>query len=286
MSDATLAASLADLPGRYRVILCDIWGCVHNGVSVFPEAQRLLEKWIKQGRIVLLLTNAPRPASAVCHQLDGLRLDRASYSGVITSGDTGIAALFAEGRSEAGFIGTAADREILGETGLELLEGPTGDAVICTGLNERLRDPSDYDPDLIAMRARGARLHCFNPDRIVMRGELLEPCAGAIAERYEAMGGSVSWYGKPYPAVYQRALAIASDMTGRRVDRDEVVAVGDSLSTDFVGAARAGFAFVFITHGIEGEKIDDEGAASLIARFSAEQDIELPDPIAVARQLA
>ena len=46
------------------------------------------------------------------------------------------------------------------------------------------------------------------------------------------------------------------------------------------------FAFVFITHGIEGEKIDDEGAQSLIDRFSAEQDIRLPEPIAVARQLA
>ena len=278
--------TLAGLSDRFRIILFDIWGCVHNGVRVFPAAQRLLARWIDQERIVLLLTNAPRPANAVCRQLDGLGLDRASYSAVVTSGDTGIASLLAEGRSEVGFIGTEADREILDESGLTLLDGPLGDAVVCTGLNERLRDAADYDPDLTAMLERGARLHCFNPDRIVMRGELLEPCAGAIAERYEAMGGAVSWYGKPYPAIYERALAIASGLAAREVDRAEVVAVGDSLRTDFVGAARAGFAFIFITHGIEGEKIDDEGAESLIARFSAEEDISLPAPIAVAKQLS
>ena len=280
------AEGLAGLPDRFRVILCDIWGCVHNGVRVFPEAQRLLTRWTGQGRTVLLLTNAPRPASAVCRQLDGLGLDRASYADVVTSGDTGVAALLAEGRTEVGFIGTEADRAIIAEAGLLLLDGPVGEAVVCTGLTEQLRDPADYDGDLKAMRARGARLHCFNPDRIVMRGEALEPCAGAIAERYEAMGGAVSWYGKPYAPVYERALAVASQISGRPVDRDEVAAVGDSVRTDFVGAARAGFAFVFITHGIEGEKIDDEGAESLIARFSSEQDITLPPPLAVAKQLA
>ena len=93
MTEMVHGQGLAVLPATYRVVLCDIWGCVHNGIRVFPEAQQLLTRWVGQGRIVLLLTNAPRPAGAVSRQLTGLGLDRASYSGVITSGDAGVAAL-------------------------------------------------------------------------------------------------------------------------------------------------------------------------------------------------
>ena len=32
-------------------------------------------------------------------------------------------------------------------------------------------------------------------------------CAGALAVRYEALGGSVAWHGKPRPAIYDLCLA-------------------------------------------------------------------------------
>jgi len=286
VSSGTAASSLAQLPGRYRVVLSDIWGCVHDGVHVFPEAQALLSRWRSQGRIVLLITNAPRPAGAVRAQLDRLGLDPASYDGIVTSGDTGLAALRAEGRSEAGFIGTAADRRIIEETGLRLLDGPQSDAVVCTGLEEGKADAAEYDPVLAEMRVRGAHLHCFNPDRVVLRGPVREPCAGAIAERYEAIGGRVTWYGKPYAPIYARALVVAGEKAGRTVEPAEVVAVGDSIRTDLVGAADAGLDFVFVTHGIEGDRIDSEGSAALIARFAEEHGMSLPAPIATAPRLA
>src|SRR5262245_40490587 len=109
MNDRERTNGLALLPDRYRLILCDIWGCVHNGVRVFPEAAALLEFWRGQGRLVFLLTNAPRPASIVQAQLDQLGLNRAAYDAIITSGDTGIAALREQGLTVVGFIGTAGD---------------------------------------------------------------------------------------------------------------------------------------------------------------------------------
>jgi HAD superfamily hydrolase (TIGR01459 family) len=231
------SASLADLPQHYRLVVCDIWGCVHNGIEVFPDAARLLQVWRDQGRIVLLLTNAPRPAAAVERQLGELGLDRSAYDAVITSGDTGLAALRARGHHSAGFIGTAADRRILRETGINLLDGPEGEIVVCTGLKDDSRDPVDHDPELAAMLSRGATLYCLNPDRIVLRGSVAEPCAGAIADRFEAIGGKVEWFGKPYAPVYERSLAVAAEIAGRPIDPGETVAVGDSLKTDCAAAA-------------------------------------------------
>jgi HAD superfamily hydrolase (TIGR01459 family) len=285
MNDRERTVDLTLLPDRYRLILCDIWGCVHNGVRVFPEAAALLERWRGQGRIVLLITNAPRPASVVQAQLDRLGLKRAAYDAIITSGDTGIAALRAQRLTRVGFIGTAGDLAALDGSGLTLLEGPEGKDVVCTGLPDGTSDASEEDAVLSAMLAHGARLHCFNPDRIVLRGERPEQCAGAIAERYEAMGGPVIWYGKPYSAVYERCLATGSELAGRLLAPAEVVAVGDSLATDFVGAARAGFDFVFVTHGIEAEQVDAMGARMLIRRFVDDHGPGLREPVAVVRDL-
>lgn len=285
MNDRERMDGFASPPDRYRLILCDIWGCVHDGVRVFPEAAALLERWRGQDRIVFLITNAPRPAPVVQAQLDRLGLSRAAYDAIITSGDTGIAALRAQRLTSVGFIGTAGDRVALEGCGLTLRAGPEGKDVVCTGLPDGTSDASEEDAVLREMLEHGARLHCFNPDRIVLRGERAEQCAGAIAERYEAMGGDVAWYGKPYLPVYERCLAEGSQLAGRVLSSTEVVAVGDSLATDFVGAARAGFDFVFVTHGIEGEQVDALGARELIRRFGDDHGPGLRDPVAVVREL-
>src|SRR6185295_7328558 len=99
------------LPERYRVILCDIWGVVHDGVRLYPNAAERLAQWQGDGRTVILITNAPRTAHAVAQQLQRIGLPEGSWNGIATSGEAGIAALLELGRP-VGFVGTAADREI------------------------------------------------------------------------------------------------------------------------------------------------------------------------------
>ena len=88
-------------------------------------------------------------------------------------------------------------------------------------------------------------MHCLNPDRVVVRGGVPEPCAGAIADLYEMLGGRVTWYGKPHAPIYGHALHLAGEPP-----RDEVLAIGDALQTDILGAARMGFDAVYVTGGI------------------------------------
>jgi HAD superfamily hydrolase (TIGR01459 family) len=125
-----------------------------------------------------------------------------------------------------------------------------------------------YEAVLEAGARRDLPMVCANPDLVVIFGGRRIICAGALAERYEALGGRVRWHGKPFPSVYATcfaALGIA--------DRRRILAVGDSLRTDIAGANAAGIDSVLVAGGIhseefglgEGEVPDRERLAAAIA---------------------
>jgi len=232
------------LDPKYRLILCDVWGVVHDGVQLYPGAAERLKQWREQGRCVELLTNAPRTADAVEQQLARIGLPRDAYDFVATSGEAGIEALLALGKP-VGFVGTAGDLDILEGRGVRIAEDEEFTDLACTGVTEQRPDPQQYRGDLEHWVERDVHMHCLNPDRVVVRGGVPEACAGAIAEIYEMMGGRVTWYGKPFPAIYAHALHRAGNPP-----KDEVLAVGDGLQTDILGAARQGFDTVFVAGGI------------------------------------
>lgn len=232
------------LDAKYRVILCDIWGVVHDGVRLYPGAAARLLQWRDENRSVILITNAPRTAEAVEQQLTRLGLPREAWDGIATSGEAGIAAL-TELHRPVGFVGTAGDREILEGRGVEIAEGRDFTDLACTGVEEVRPDVEQYFDDLERWAKLGVTMHCLNPDRLVIRGGVPEPCAGAIADLYEQLGGRVCWYGKPHEAIYRHALHVAGDPP-----TSAVLAVGDGLQTDILGAARMGFDTVFVSGGI------------------------------------
>ena len=232
------------LDPKYRLILCDVWGVVHDGVNLYPGAAERLRQWREQGRCVLLITNAPRTADAVESQLARIGLPRDAYDAVATSGEAGIEALLALGKS-LGFVGTEGDREILEGRGVMIAEAEDFTDLACTGVTEQRPNPEDYRGDLERWVERDVHMHCLNPDRLVIRGGVPEACAGAIADIYAMLGGRVTWDGKPHETIYRHALHLANDPP-----KDEVLAVGDGLQTDILGAAHMGFDAVFVTGGI------------------------------------
>jgi len=135
--------------------------------------------------------------------------------------------------------------------------------VLCVGLVDDLTEtPDDYSDILAAMRARNLTMLCANPDLKVYRGSQLCWCAGALAQAYEVIGGAVTYYGKPYPAIYDAALAAA----GRP---SNALAIGDALITDLKGAKGAGLQALFIADGLHGEEIEPYTAQHLGEMFAA-----------------
>ena len=235
---------LDGLDPAYRLILCDVWGVVHDGVSLYPGVCERLGRWRSEGRCVVLITNAPRTADAVEQQLERIGLPRHVYDFVATSGEAGIEALKALD-SPVGFVGTRGDREILEGRGVTIAPGRNFSDFACTGMMEGRPDPQSYRADFEPLAKAKAQMHCLNPDRIVVRGGVPEACAGALADIYQGLGGQVTWYGKPHGAIYAHALHRAGDPPATKV-----LAIGDGLQTDILGAARMGFDAVFVTGGI------------------------------------
>jgi HAD superfamily hydrolase (TIGR01459 family) len=260
------------LDPRYSVILCDIWGVVHDGVTLHPKAMERLRQWRLQGRKLILITNAPRPADAVEAQLISIGLPRDCWDGISTSGEAGIAAIRAL-HHPTGFLGTREDRAVLEAHGLTFAERDFTDVAVI-GLDDERDHIEDYRSQLQDWAQRDLTFHCFNPDRVVIVGGRPEPCAGALADIYEGLGGRVEWYGKPHHAIYDHARGLAGNPP-----REAVLAIGDALVTDMLGAARQGFDAVFVQGGIHaGEPFPDE--------FARRHGLGDWSPVAIVESLA
>lgn len=246
---------LHQLDTKYHAILCDIWGVVHDGGELLPGVVERLLRWKDEGRHIILLTNAPRSADVIQLQLDRMGLPRSAYDAVASSGEAGIAALTQPARP-VGFLGTEADRKDLARRGVRLIDSNYAE-LACTGLDEWRNDPEQYREQLRGLAQSGVVMHCINPDRVVLRSGVREACAGALADIYEALGGHVEWYGKPHGPIYDHARAMAGNPP-----LAAMLAIGDGLPTDILGAAKYGIDVIYVSHGIHaGEPVPDDFAS-------------------------
>lgn len=280
MSKPALITGLSEIADRYDAVLCDIWGVVHNGRRRHEAACDALLRFRETRGPVVLISNAPRPAEAVIGQLDGLGVPREAWSAVVTSGDATRAALEERAPGPVWAIGPARDQPLY--EGLPLrFSGPEEAAFICcTGLEDDHRETGeDYRERLVDPARRGLEMICANPDRVVQIGDRLVPCAGAVADVYEALGGVVVMEGKPYPPIYDLALAAAAKAAGAPVDRARVLAIGDGLPTDVRGANLQNLNLLFVAEGIHAQELagpdgllDPDLAAARLAREGARAD--------------
>jgi HAD superfamily hydrolase (TIGR01459 family) len=262
---------LRDLATGRDVMLSDIWGVVHNGLVSFPEACAALKTFRGRGGTVILITNAPRPADAVQRQLRKFGVPDDSYDAIASSGDLA-RNYVAEHRGEAVYwLGPERDNSIY--HGLDPVFAPIeqADYIICTGpFDDETETAEDYRAMMMQARERKLPLICANPDIVVEHGDRLLYCAGAIAELYRELGGEVIFYGKPHRPIYERAMALARELRGKETPLSHVLAIGDSVRTDLMGAHAFGIDLVFLTRGIHSEEfagIDQLDPASVKELF-------------------
>ncbi len=243
---------LDEVAGEYDALLCDLWGCYHNGLEPYAAAVHACRSFREAGGVVVLLTNAPRPAHSVKRFLDGMAAPEESYDAIVSSGSACQDALGSGGFGAAiHYVGPDRDLHMLEELGLASVALADADAILLTGLrDDRVETPEDYAADIEAWKARGLTVLCANPDIIVDRGEERLWCAGAIARAYEEAGGKVVWYGKPHAPIYARALDVAAEAKGGVLDVARVLAIGDGIATDVKGGINAGLDVAFVTGGL------------------------------------
>ncbi len=263
-------AGLRDIAADYDLILCDVWGVVHDGVAHTPSAADALMRFRGQGGKVVLLTNAPRPHPTIAPMLDAFGLPRAAYDALVSSGDVTLELMVARGAAPVHHLGPERDRSLFADAAARLgrpvprVGVETAGYVVCTGLfgDDDALEP--YRPTLAAMRARDLTMICANPDIVVHTGDKLIYCAGALAQQYEEMGGKVVQAGKPHAIIYRTALSVAGAL-GLDTARARTLAVGDGMFTDMAGAAAQGFDGLFVSGGIHRDEIGGSGGVDAAA---------------------
>jgi HAD superfamily hydrolase (TIGR01459 family) len=261
-----IISSFAELTGRYDAVFCDLWGCLHNGQTAFPAAVAALQGFRRAGGKVVLLTNAPRPKSSVIKQLDALGVSRDAWDIVVTSGDAAQMGMLsgAVGRrvhhigalkDEPFFTDFADDLAAYAKTQLPITRVALKEAegIVCTGLADDLTEtPDDYRTALLLGKTLGIPMLCANPDIVVDMGDKRLYCAGALAQAYEAMGGTALYFGKPHPPIYDLARRRLAEAGG--LADPQILCIGDGISTDIQGGIGEGLDTLFITGGLEAER--------------------------------
>lgn len=274
---------LSALASRYDLILCDIWGVVHNGAAIYAEAAGALSHFRDRGGSVILISNASRLRRMVSSQLGELGVPLAAYDAVITSGDVTREYIAARPRCAVFDVGPGDAGPILEGLNVRFATMNDADLVISSGAFDSANKKIEgLRPQLFDMRAKDLLLLCANPDVITELGGRRVQCSGALAELYAELGGRVIYAGKPKARIYERALSLAAELRGAPVPRERVLVIGDSLRTDIAGAVASGFASLFVWGGIHAGELGANPTPTVLARLFTKAQLL---PTAVTSQL-
>ncbi len=283
-----IVPSFAALAPRYDLVLCDVWGVLHNGVLGSQAAAQALMRAREAGATVILVSNAPREPEGVARILDGFGIPRSAYDAIVTSGMVTSALLAGRPGVKMWHLGPQRDLGIYKGLDLTLASFEEAELIVCTGLfDDTVETPDDYAETLAAARARALPFICANPDIVVERGGDLIWCAGAIAEAYAELGGEVVFCGKPHRPIYETAFATAEKLRGATVEKARTIAIGDALRTDLAGALGHGIDCLFVAAGIHAGELGLEHGAEVDPRSLARLLADGPGrPAAVTTRLA
>lgn len=255
-----ILSSLSEIADQYDVLLCDLWGCYHNGVTPYPAAVAALKAFRAKGGTVVLLTNAPRASEFVERHLGRMGAPEDSWDAIVSSGDATRVAL-GSGRfgAKVHVIGPERDEALWQGLGVEKVALSEATAILCSGLvDDQTETPEDYKDAIAEGVAQGLTMLCANPDIVVDRAEQRLYCAGAIAEAYARAGGEALYFGKPHAPIYELALATAEKVRGASVDKARILALGDGVATDVPGAEALGVDCLFVSGGLAATEVGQD----------------------------
>ena len=242
--DLTGLKSIAD---NYDLFYIDLWGVIHNGIKLHEKAIIVLKELLKKKKMLVLLTNAPRPNKTVKNFLEKMGMDKNLTDHVFTSGEAALIYLKKNFLSKKFYhIGPPRDYDLFKNIEKNnVLNIEDSDYLLCTGLFENYEGDLNYYKNLLSNHI-SKKMICTNPDLVVDRGEKREFCAGSVAKSFEEIKGNVIYFGKPYPPVYNLSINIKNK---------KVLCIGDNLNTDIKGANIQNFDSLFITNGIHRQEI-------------------------------
>jgi len=257
MADFQALSGLGQIADDYDALLCDIWGVIHNGRDVFRAACEALERFQTERGPVILISNSPRPSVAIPEQFMQIGVPGEFWDAIVTSGDATIDELARRAPGPAFKLGPERDDRLYDNLELNFSALEDAQFISCTGLfDDEVETPDDYKDMLSDALDLALPLVCANPDIQVRRGNKVIYCGGALAQLYEKMGGEVIYGGKPHAPIYRLSEAWFAEILGYRLTPDRILAIGDNIFTDLLGAQNQDLDCLFITGGLHSAKAD------------------------------
>ena len=236
---------LSEIYSDYDTFVIDLWGVMHNGVSLNTKAIEAIDKLKQNSKKIVFLSNAPRPSAKVKDFLKKINMNEKFLDNIVTSGE---AAMRAINENQFGklfyHLGPLRDDSIFSKVKKNKTTLKDCEFILCTGLFDEHEKDLDYYKSLLK-NSVSKKLVCTNPDLIVHRGNKEEYCAGKIAQIFESIGGTTIYFGKPHKEIYNMCFNID----------ERVIAIGDNLKTDIKGANNLNIDSIFISNGIHRDEL-------------------------------
>ena len=254
---------LRSVADNYDLFFIDLWGVLHNGIKLYDHSTEVLDNLSKANKSFILLTNAPRPNKNVINFLKKIGLKK-YFENVFTSGEAAYKHLVSELNKQKFFhIGPPRDFDLFKNIEKDnVLNIEDADYLLCTGLFDEHKNDLNFYKNLLSNHI-SKKMICTNPDLIVDRGETREYCAGSIAKAFEEINGKVTYFGKPYPPVYNLSI---------NVKDKKVLCIGDNLNTDIKGANVQSFDSLLITNGIHRKEILEVELNQVLKKYKVNVD--------------
>ena len=202
---------------------------------------------------MVFLSNAPRRSEIAAFHLKERGIDKSLYSLLYTSGEDCYKRLFhrdtpfyAKLGKRLYHLGPAKNSSLFDETDYILVTSLNkADFILNTGPLTWECKVDDYKKILNEGKSLNLPMVCPNPDKIVLHGEAISLCAGALADYYESIRGVVTCHGKPYADIYNNLFSLLS-----MNNPPKILIIGDSLETDIKGANNMKLDSLLVLSGI------------------------------------
>ena len=249
--------SITDIVSLYDVFILDQWGVMHDGYKGYDHAINCVEKLIKENKKLIIISNSTKRKTSSISRLKSLGFDKNHFIEVMTSGEM----IWQEIETSIYKYGNDLKNcfhiyDKSKEDGLEFRNGlekfnfvsKVNDAnfiLACTPFENT--EPIDYVPILKDAVDMNLLMFCANPDFVTIEknNDKNIYCMGTIADLYDHMGGRVVILGKPSKEIYKVSCKKIEDF-----NKSKIVAIGDSLDHDILGANNFNIDSVLISSGI------------------------------------
>lgn len=236
-----------EISKKYQHYIFDMSGVLTNGEIVFEDAVGCLQALQDSGKDVIVLSNSPRIPDSIRQKLAdaGVKVDKVVTSGGFLLSDLKNPKFYPQIRGKCFRVGDNHNAIFeQDDAKFDLVDHiKEADYILINKFFNELSECDEYYDILQQSLELKLPCVCPNPDIIVYHGSKIIYPQGYLANKYEEMGGSVYYYGKPHVDIYEYLNELYS------IKKPKSLMIGDNLFTDIKGAASFGIDSLLITSG-------------------------------------